>query len=134
MAVKETRVDDDEGRHTTVHRELIELPGGGIVIDTPGIRELQLWDGGGIDEAFADVEALAASCRFNDCSHTTEPGCAVNAALESGELAADRYGSWVKLQRELRAIAVRSDARLRREEKRKWQLRTRDARTRTRHR
>jgi ribosome biogenesis GTPase len=134
MAVKETRVDDDEGRHTTAHRELIELPGGGMVIDTPGIRELQLWDGGGIDEAFADVEALAAGCRFNDCSHTTEPGCAVNAALASGELATERYGSWVKLQRELRAIAIRADARLRREEKRKWQLRTREARTRTRHR
>ena len=134
MAVKETRVDDDEGRHTTAHRELIELPGGGMVIDTPGIRELQLWDGGGIDEAFADVEALAAECRFNDCSHATEPGCAVNAALASGELATERYGSWVKLQRELRAIAIRADARLRREEKRKWQLRTREARTRTRHR
>ena len=134
MAVKETRADDDEGRHTTAHRELIELPGGGMVIDTPGIRELQLWDGGGIDEAFADVEALAAGCRFNDCSHATEPGCAVNAALASGELASERYGSWLKLQRELRAIAIRSDARLRREEKRKWQLRTREARTRTRHR
>jgi ribosome biogenesis GTPase len=134
MAVKETRVDDDEGRHTTVHRELIELPGGGVVIDTPGIRELQLWDGGGIDEAFADVEALAADCRFNDCTHATEPGCAVNAALASGELTAERYGSWVKLQRELRAIAIRSDARLRRDEKRKWMLRARDARTRTRHR
>jgi ribosome biogenesis GTPase len=134
MAVKETRVDDDEGRHTTVHRELIELPGGGIVIDTPGIRELQLWDSGGIEEAFADVEALAAECRFNDCTHATEPGCAVNAALASGELTAERYGSWVKLQRELRAIAVRSDFRLRREEKRKWMLRARDARTRTRHR
>ena len=105
-----------------------------MVIDTPGIRELQLWDGGGIDEAFADVEALAAGCRFNDCSHATEPGCAVNAALASGELATERYGSWLKLQRELRAIAIRSDARLRREEKRKWQLRTREARTRTRHR
>ena len=134
MAVEETRVDDDEGRHTTAHRELIELPGGGMVIDTPGIRELQLWDGGGIDEAFADVEALAAGCRFNDCSHATEPGCAVNAALASGELATERFGSWVKLQRELRAIAIRADARLRREEKRKWQLRTREARTRTRHR
>ncbi len=86
MAVKETREDDDEGRHTTSHRELIELPGGGLVIDTPGIRELQLWDSGGIDEAFADVEELAAACRFNDCSHGTEPGCAVNAALASGEL------------------------------------------------
>jgi ribosome biogenesis GTPase len=132
MAVKETRADDDEGRHTTSHRELIELPGGGLVIDTPGIRELQLWDGGGIDEAFADVEELAAACRFNDCSHSSEPGCAVNAALESGALAQERYDSWRKLQRELRAIAVRADARLRREEKRKWQLRARDGRSRAR--
>ncbi len=132
MAVKETRADDDEGRHTTSHRELIELPGGGLVIDTPGIRELQLWDAGGIDEAFADVEDLAAACRFNDCSHESEPGCAVNAALESGALAQDRYDSWRKLQRELRAIAVRADARLRREEKRKWQLRARDGRSRAR--
>jgi ribosome biogenesis GTPase len=132
MAVKETRADDDEGRHTTSHRELIELPGGGLVIDTPGIRELQLWDSGGIDEAFADVEDLAAACRFNDCSHDTEPGCAVNAALASGELTQERYDSWRKLQRELRAIAVRADARLRREEKRKWQLRARDGRARAR--
>ena len=132
MAVQETRADDDEGRHTTSHRELIELPGGGLVIDTPGIRELQLWDSGGIDEAFADVEELAAACRFNDCSHGTEPGCAVNAALASGELAEERYASWRKLQRELRAIAVRADARLRREEKRKWQLRAREGRARAR--
>jgi ribosome biogenesis GTPase len=132
MAVKETRADDDEGRHTTSHRELIELPGGGLVIDTPGIRELQLWDGGGIDEAFADVEDLAAACRFNDCSHESEPGCAVNAALESGALTQERYDSWRKLQRELRAIAVRADARLRREEKRKWQQRARDGRSRAR--
>jgi ribosome biogenesis GTPase / thiamine phosphate phosphatase len=132
MAVQETRADDDEGRHTTSHRELIELPGGGLVIDTPGIRELQLWDSGGIDEAFADVEALAAACRFNDCSHGTEPGCAVNAALVSGALAQERYESWVKLQRELRSIAVRADARLRREEKRKWQLRAREGRARAR--
>ena len=132
MAVTETRADDDEGRHTTSHRELIELPGGGLVIDTPGIRELQLWDGGGIDEAFADVEDLAAACRFNDCSHESEPGCAVNAALESGALTQERYDSWRKLQRELRAIAVRADARLRREEKRKWQQRARDGRSRAR--
>ena len=132
MAVKETRADDDEGRHTTSHRELIELPGGGLVIDTPGIRELQLWDAGGIDEAFADVEDLAAACRFNDCSHSSEPGCAVNAALASGALTQERYDSWRKLQRELRAIAVRADARLRREEKRKWQLRARDGRSRAR--
>jgi ribosome biogenesis GTPase len=134
MAVKETRVDDDEGRHTTSHRELIVLPGGGVVIDTPGIRELQLWDSGGMEEAFSDVEELAAACRFSDCSHNTEPGCAVKAALESGELPVERHASWLKLQRELRSIAIRADARLRREEKRKWQLRTRDARGRTRHR
>jgi ribosome biogenesis GTPase len=134
MLVKETRVDDDEGRHTTTHRELIVLPGGGLVIDTPGIRELQLWDSGGLDEAFADVEELAAQCRFNDCSHNTEPGCAVKAALAAGELAADRHASWLKLQRELRAIELRHDARLRREEVRKWQLRVREARSRTRHR
>ena len=127
MAVRETRAGDDEGRHTTSHRQLIELPGGGLVIDTPGIRELQLWDSGGIGEAFADVEELAAACRFNDCSHGTEPGCAVHAALASGALAEDRYANWRKLQRELRAIAIRADARLRREEKRKWQLRARGA-------
>jgi ribosome biogenesis GTPase len=133
MATKETRADDDEGRHTTTHRELIALPGGGVVIDTPGIRELQLWDGG-VEEAFADVEELTLGCRFGDCSHNTEPGCAVKAALVSGELSPERHASWLKLQRELRSIAVRADAQLRREEKRRWQQRTRDARTRTRHR
>ena len=84
--------DDDEGRHTTTHRELIVLPGGGVVIDTPGIRELQLW-GGGVEEAFADVEELALRCRFSDCSHNTEPGCAVKAALVSGELSRERPAS-----------------------------------------
>jgi ribosome biogenesis GTPase / thiamine phosphate phosphatase len=133
MATRETRGDDDEGRHTTTHRELIVLPGGGLVIDTPGIRELQLWHGS-VEEAFADVEGLALRCRFSDCSHNTEPDCAVNAALVSGELSCERHASWLKLQRELRSIAVRADANLRREEKRKWQLRTRDARTRARHR
>jgi ribosome biogenesis GTPase len=135
MAVKETREDDDEGRHTTTHRELILLPGGGIVIDTPGLRELQLWDGsGGLDEAFADVDELAGSCRFNDCSHSREPGCAVIAAVEDGSLTPERLQSWRKLQRELRSIAIRHDARLRKEERRKWQLISRDARARTRHR
>jgi ribosome biogenesis GTPase len=134
MAVRETRADDDEGRHTTTHRELIQLPGGGLVIDTPGIRELQLWAGGGVEEAFVDIEELAAACRFNDCSHRTEPGCAVQDALRSGELARERWESWLKLQRELRSIEVRANARLRREEKRMWQQRSRDARTRTRYR
>jgi ribosome biogenesis GTPase len=136
MAVKETRVDDDEGRHTTTHRELILLPGGGVVIDTPGLRELQLWDGGAaaIDAAFADIEELALQCRFANCSHDTEPDCAIQEALRSGELSGERHRSWLKLQRELRAIAMRSDARLRREEKRKWQQRIRDGRSRARHR
>jgi len=136
MAVKETRVDDDEGRHTTTHRELILLPGGGVVIDTPGLRELQLWEGGAaaIDAAFADIEELTLACRFTNCSHATEPGCAVQEALRSGALTHERHGSWLKLQRELRAIAVRSDARLRREEKRKWQQRAREGRSRARHR
>jgi len=135
MAVKETREDDDEGRHTTSHRELVELPGGGMVIDTPGIRELQLWDvgsSGALEEAFADVDALVAQCRFNDCEHRTEPDCAVRAALANGSLAAERYASWQKLQRELRAIAVRSDARLRREEKKKWQERAKVGKARAR--
>lgn len=124
MAVKETRVGDDEGRHTTRHRELFLLPGGGVIVDTPGIRELQLWDAGGIEEAFADIEALAASCRFGDCSHTVEPGCAVLQALDTGELPRERFDSWRNLQGELRTIAIRHDARLRREERKRRQTLT----------
>jgi ribosome biogenesis GTPase / thiamine phosphate phosphatase len=136
MAVKEVRADDDEGQHMTSHRELILLPGGGVVIDTPGIRELQLWDAseGGMGEAFSDVEELAAECKFNDCTHTSEPGCAVLAAVESGTLARDRLQSWFKLQRELRAIAIRHDHLLRKQERRKWKLIGQDSKTRTRHR
>jgi ribosome biogenesis GTPase len=136
MATKETREDDDEGRHTTTHRQLLVLPGGGLVIDTPGLRELQLWDvdSAALDATFADVEELAADCRFADCTHTHEPECAVLAAVESGELPRERLHSWRKLQRELRAIAMRHDIRLRKEEGRKWRLRTREARARARHR
>ena len=136
MATTETREDDDEGRHTTTHRQILVLPGGGLVIDTPGLRELQLWDASAeaLDATFADVEELAASCRFGDCTHAHEPGCAVLAAVESGELASDRVQSWRKLQRELRAIAMRHDIRLRKEESRKWKLRAREGRARARHR
>ena len=133
MAVSETRADDDEGRHTTSHRELILLPGGGVIVDTPGLRELQLWEGAsGIDEAFADVEELAGDCRFNDCTHTSEPGCSVLAAVESGALPRERFESWRKLQKELHALAVRQDALLRKEEARKWRLREREGRERAR--
>ena len=137
LATSETRSDDDEGRHTTTRRELLLLPGGGIVIDTPGIRELQLWDAsasGALEETFADVEELAATCRFHDCAHGVEPGCAVQAALADGSLPRERYASWQKLQRELRSIAIRADARLRKEERKRWNQVTREARARTRYR
>jgi ribosome biogenesis GTPase / thiamine phosphate phosphatase len=134
MVTRETREDDDEGRHTTTHRQLLELPDGGLVIDTPGLRELQLWDVGsaGLETTFADVEELAADCRFADCTHTHEPGCAVLGAVETGELPGDRLHSWRKLQRELHAIAMRHDAVLRKEELRKWKLRAREGRARAR--
>ena len=136
LATQETREDDDEGRHTTTHRELLMLPGGGMVIDTPGIRELQLAtaDSSSLDETFGDVEELAAACRFNDCAHDTEPGCAVRSALADGSLPSDRYASWQKLQRELRSIAIRTDARLRKEERKRWHQLTEAARAKTRHR
>jgi ribosome biogenesis GTPase len=134
MVTRETREDDDEGRHTTTHRQLLVLPDGGLVIDTPGLRELQLWDVGSaaLEATFADVEELAAACRFGDCSHVHEPGCAVLAAVDAGELARERLESWRKLQRELHSIAIRHDALLRKEELRKWKLRTREGRARTR--
>lgn len=94
------REDDAKGRHTTTHRELLLLPGGGIVIDTPGMRELQLYTGD-IDKSFEDVAQLAASCRFHDCSHGSEPGCAVRAAIADGRLSQKRFDSYQKLQREL---------------------------------
>jgi ribosome biogenesis GTPase len=111
---------DGTGRHTTTHRELVLLPSGAMVIDTPGLRELQFWEGD-IDAAFEDIEALAAECRFNDCAHTLEPGCAVLAAVDDGTLELDRLRSWRKLQRELEAIAARTDRRLRLARKRRWQ-------------
>jgi ribosome biogenesis GTPase len=134
METRETREDDDEGRHTTSHRQLLVLPGGGLVIDTPGLRELQLWDVGAaaLEQTFGDVEELAADCRFGDCSHIHEPGCAVLAAVETGELPHERLQSWRKLQRELHAIAIRHNALLRKEEVRKWKLRAREAQSRTR--
>ena len=96
--------NDDKGRHTTTHRELILLPSGGMVIDTPGMRELGMWDAGdGINQSFADIEKLAQCCRFRDCTHSgSEPGCAVQEAVERGELPIDRLRSWQKLMNENR--------------------------------
>ncbi len=93
--------DDDKGRHTTTRRELIMLPDGTMVIDTPGMRELGMWDAGnGLSSAFAEIEELAKQCHFRDCTHRTEPGCAVRDALESGELPAERWESYQKLKTE----------------------------------
>jgi ribosome biogenesis GTPase len=134
MATRETREEDDEGRHTTTHRQLLTLPGGGLVIDTPGLRELQLWDVGAasLDATFTDVEELASDCRFGDCTHEHEPGCAVLAAVDTGELPRERLHSWRKLQRELHAISIRHDALKRKEELRKWKIRAREGHARAR--
>ncbi|MFF0268366.1 ribosome small subunit-dependent GTPase A [Kribbella sp. NPDC004536] len=120
LDVQEIR-EDGKGRHTSVRRELIVLPEGGVVIDTPGLRGIGLQESGeGLAAAFPDVTVLAASCRFKDCGHVTEPGCAVQAALEDGSLPYRRYDSWVKLQREAAYMARRSDARLRSEARKEW--------------
>ncbi len=101
LRTAEVRESDSRGRHTTRHRQLVLLPGGAMVIDTPGMRELQLWDASeGVSETFEDIEALAPACRFRDCSHRAEPGCAVRAAVERGELPAGRLAHYLKLQEE----------------------------------
>ena len=119
--VNAVREDDSRGRHTTTHRELILLPNGGLVIDTPGMRELRLWaDDDGLERAFADIEAFAAGCRFRDCQHENEPGCAVRAALDTGELDPARWRSYLKLKRELTYAAVRQQQGARLAEKTRW--------------
>lgn len=111
---------DDRGRHTTTRRELVLLPGGGLILDTPGMRELQLWDDeGAIGSTFDDITQLAARCRFRDCKHSGEPGCAVTAAIAGGELPADRLRSYNKLQRELIALAARRDKKARSDQRKK---------------
>jgi ribosome biogenesis GTPase len=101
---------DGKGRHTTSHRELVPLAGGALLVDTPGMRELGLWGAdGGVESTFADVEALGASCRFADCAHGEEPGCAVRGAVVSGALDAERLAAWHKLRRELAHLARKTD-------------------------
>jgi len=114
------RESDDRGRHTTSTRQLIILPGGGMVIDTPGIRELQLWDSpGSFSGSFGDIESLAGECRFADCSHETEPGCAVKEAVEDGRLDRKHYENYLKLRREIARIESQKDVRSRIVEKRR---------------
>lgn len=118
---RETRADDDRGRHTTSHRELFRLPGGGLLIDSPGIRELQLWGReSSLQQAFDDIDELARTCRFRDCTHETEAGCAVIAAVEAGELSAQRLDSFRELQKELRYLEMRQSESAQRTERKKW--------------
>lgn len=120
LATREVR-DDGRGRHTTSHRELVVLEDGGLVLDTPGLRELQLFEGAHqVDDVFEDVSSLAAECRFSDCQHRTEPDCAVNTAISDGRLDPERLESYRKLERELARAERKRDARLASEYKRRW--------------
>ncbi len=115
------RAHDGRGRHTTTHRQLLLVPGGGVIIDTPGMRELGLWgDSDAVDSTFAEIDEWARQCRFRDCRHAGEPGCSVQAAIESGQLELGRFESFRKQQRELRYLAIREDAGAQAAEKARW--------------
>ncbi|WP_326700705.1 ribosome small subunit-dependent GTPase A [Streptomyces sp. NBC_01754] len=129
MGVQEAREVDGKGRHTTTTRNLLVLPGGGTLIDTPGLRGVGLWDAeAGVGQVFSEIEELARRCRFHDCSHENEPGCAVLGALRDGVLPARRLDSYRKLLKENRRIAAKSDARLRSEDRREWKRRNAEGR------
>ncbi|MFE1075684.1 ribosome small subunit-dependent GTPase A [Streptomyces sp. NPDC058783] len=124
MGVQAIRDVDGKGRHTTTTRNLLALPGGGVLIDTPGLRGVGLFDaGGGVGQVFAEIEELAEGCRFHDCAHESEPGCAVLAAVDSGELPVRRLESYRKLVRENQRIVAKTDARLRAEIRKEWKRR-----------
>ncbi len=124
---------DHRGVHTTSARHLVPLPRGGLVLDTPGMRELALWaDEDALDAAFADVDDITRECRFADCGHRTEPGCAVLAAVQDGRLDEARVASWHKLQRELAYLARKQDVRAQQEERRRWARLGKEAKARTR--
>jgi len=119
--VQDVREDDHRGRHTTTSRTLFRLPSGALMIDTPGLREIQIWsDADTVDASFSDVEAYAAACRFRDCSHDLEPGCAVRKAVEAGELSAERVASWRKLRREVQYLERRGDPVAEAAERARW--------------
>ena len=118
--VREIREDDARGRHTTTRRQLHLLPGGGLVLDTPGMREFALWESDGLEQTFTDLDEIVARCRFGNCSHHGEPGCAIAAALANGSLHPDRLAGWRKLVREAAHHERRVDALARQEERRKW--------------
>ena len=121
QSTRAVRAHDSKGRHTTTHRMLFALPGGGALIDTPGLRELALWASQpALDEVFGDIAGLAASCRFGDCRHAGEPGCAVAAALDSGAIPPERWESYLKLQREINYLQRTTDHNAAAGEKQRW--------------
>jgi ribosome biogenesis GTPase len=119
--VQDIRSADDRGRHTTSHRQLFQLPCGTLIMDTPGMREIQLWDAEeGLEETFEDIEVFAQNCRFRDCQHQQEPGCAIQNALEEGTLEEDRYESYQKLKRELAFLERKNDPVKQAKERERW--------------
>ena len=116
------RESDSRGRHTSSNRQLVPLPGGGLLIDTPGMRELQLWEAGGLTETFADIAGLAEQCRFRDCRHLEEPGCAVTGAVAAGELPESRLESFRKLAAEHEHAERQQDERALLERKRQGRI------------
>ena len=132
LKVQAVRARDQKGRHTTSHRQLVLLPTGGLIVDTPGMRELRLWEGTeGIGEAFDDIEKLAAGCRFSDCRHETEPGCCVRKAVEAGTLNRSRLESHRKLKQELEHSERKYDKRSQSEQRTRWKSATKALRTHT---
>jgi ribosome biogenesis GTPase len=121
---------DGKGRHTTTHGQLLVVPGLGVLLDTPGLRGLGLWDAAeGLSQTFEEIEVFAEACRFSDCRHGAEPGCGVQEALADGRLTQERYRSWRKLQRELASLAAKQgDLKLRQEAQRRWKALSREAR------
>jgi ribosome biogenesis GTPase len=121
IRTREARRGDDRGRHTTSHRQLYRLPGGGLLIDNPGMREIQLWGTeSGLQASFEDIEAVAVGCRFRDCRHESEPGCAVLQAVDDGRLAPGRFANYRALQRELSYLAIKQDEGAERAERKRW--------------
>ncbi len=118
LKTQEIREDDSKGRHTTTHRELVLLPGGGLILDTPGMRTLSLWEAeDGMEKMFGDIESLIKTCRFNDCKHQKEPGCAVREAIRKGTIDELKWQSWLKLQKEIRHLESKKNSKIRAIEK-----------------
>lgn len=131
LKVAAVRASDEEGRHTTTSGRLIPLPGGGLLVDTAGMREVQLWESEeGVERVFAEIEAAAGACKFGDCAHGKEPGCAVRAGLEQGVITEERLAAWRKLKRELEHQAVKDDQIAEAKEKRRWKQESRATRRR----